>query len=52
MKRNAHFIERKETLRRSFIEGRVILTWILKKNGRKLWAGFIWLRRGTNCEVL
>jgi len=26
------------------IDGRVILEWILGKEGGKLWTGFIWLR--------
>jgi hypothetical protein len=35
------------------IDGRIILEWILGKEGGKLWTGFIWLRIGTttgSCE--
>jgi hypothetical protein len=29
------------------VDGRIILTWILRKWGRGAWTGFIWLRVGT-----
>jgi hypothetical protein len=31
-------------------EGRIILTLRLRKKGGRVWAGFIWLRIGTNGE--
>jgi len=31
------------------IDGKVILEWMLGKEGGKLWTGFIWLRIGTSC---
>jgi len=30
------------------IDGRMILEWILGKQGWKVWTGFIWLRMGTS----
>jgi hypothetical protein len=32
--------------------GRIILKWILEKWGRKAWTGSIWLRIGTDVELL
>jgi hypothetical protein len=29
------------------LDGVILLKWILKKQGRRLWTGFIWLRIGT-----
>jgi hypothetical protein len=29
------------------IDGRIILKWILRKQGERLWIGFIWRRLGT-----
>jgi hypothetical protein len=34
------------------IDGRIILKWILKKQERRAWTGFIWLRKGTNSGLL
>jgi len=31
---------------------RIILEWILKKLGGKVWTGLIWLRIGTSGELL
>jgi len=28
------------------VDGKVILGWILRKYGRKVWTGFIWFRIG------
>jgi len=33
-------------------DGKIILEWILGKQGEKLWTGFIWLRIGTIGGVL
>jgi hypothetical protein len=33
-------------------EGRVILKWILKKCGVRVWIGFMWLRIGTGGGLL
>jgi hypothetical protein len=30
------------------IDGKILLEWILGKKGRKVWTGFIWLRKGTS----
>jgi hypothetical protein len=30
----------------------IILEWILRKHGGKLWTGFIWLRIGTGDGLL
>jgi hypothetical protein len=30
------------------VDGRIILTRILNKYGRRLWSSFIWLRIGTS----
>jgi hypothetical protein len=35
------------------VDGRMILEWILKEKGRRLWTGIMWLRIGTSgctCE--
>jgi hypothetical protein len=34
------------------VEGRIILEWILGKEGGKLWTGCIWLRIGTSDGLL
>jgi hypothetical protein len=34
------------------VDGRMILDWILGKQGGKVWTGFIWLRIGTSGGVL
>jgi hypothetical protein len=34
------------------IDGRILLEWILRKLGRKLWTGFIWLTIGTSGGLL
>jgi len=31
---------------------RIILKWILKKYGVRMWAGFIWLRKGISGGIL
>jgi len=31
---------------------RIMLIWILKKQGTRLWAGLIWLRIETSVRVL
>jgi len=33
-------------------DGTIILEWILRKLGRKLWTGFIWLTIGTSGGLL
>jgi len=30
------------------IDGKIILEWILGKQGVKVWTGFVWLRIGTS----
>jgi hypothetical protein len=35
------------------VDGKIILEWILRKQGREVWIGFIWLRIWTKqsyCE--
>jgi hypothetical protein len=32
--------------------GKIILEWILERQGGKLWIGFIWLKIGTNSGLL
>jgi len=34
------------------VDGRIILKWILRKYGRKLWTVCIWLRIGTSGGLL
>lgn len=34
-----------------YLDGRIILKQILKKQCGKVWAGFIWLRIGTGGKV-
>jgi hypothetical protein len=34
------------------VDGRVILKWILRKYGERMWTGFIWIRRGTSDGIL
>jgi len=33
------------------VEG-IQMEWILKKNGRRIWAGLIWLRAAMSTEVI
>jgi hypothetical protein len=42
--------EGKKPLDRS--SGRIILKWILEKQCRKVWTGFMWLMIGTSGELL
>jgi hypothetical protein len=35
-----------------FVDGRIILKWILGKYGWEVWIGFIWLRIGTGGRLL
>jgi hypothetical protein len=34
------------------VDERIILEWILGKQGGKVWTGFIWLRIGTSGGLL
>jgi hypothetical protein len=34
------------------IARRIILEWILKKQGVRLWSGFMWLRMGSSYGLL
>jgi hypothetical protein len=34
------------------VDGRIILEWILRKWGGKMWTGCIWFRVGTNRGLL
>jgi hypothetical protein len=42
----------KKLLEELGIDERIILQWILEKQGGKVWIGFIWLRIGTNSRLL
>jgi hypothetical protein len=55
--RNAHTIlvgkpEGKRHSEELGVDGRIILKWILRKLGWKLWTGFIWLRIGNSGKVV
>jgi len=34
------------------VDGKIILEWILRKQGREVWIGFIWLKIGTSGGLL
>jgi hypothetical protein len=56
-KRNAFRIlvgkaRRKETTRNTYVDGRIILRWILEREDGAVLAGFIWLRIGTGGGLL
>jgi len=34
------------------VDGKIILEWTLRKQGRKVWTGCIWLRTGTSGGLL
>jgi hypothetical protein len=34
------------------VDGRIILNWILEKQSRKEWTGFIYLRTATTAGIL
>jgi len=34
------------------VDAKVILKWIGRKQGGKMWIGFIWLRRGISGSLL
>jgi hypothetical protein len=34
------------------MDGRIILIWIVRKQGGRMWTGFIWLRIGTGGRLL
>jgi hypothetical protein len=34
------------------IYGRIVIKWIFRKQGARLWTGFIWFRTGTDDKFL
>jgi len=44
--------EMKRLLGSSGIDGRIILKYILEKQGVRSWTGFVWLRIGTSDRLL
>jgi len=34
------------------VDGKIILEWICRKQGGRVWSGFIWLRIGTSGGLL
>jgi hypothetical protein len=36
----------------SGLGGRIILKWILRKQGRRVWTRFMWVVIGTGCGLL
>jgi hypothetical protein len=34
------------------VDGRVIFKWIFKKQGVRMWTGFMWLKVGSNVGLL
>jgi hypothetical protein len=44
--------EERTPLRRIYLDGRVILKWILDIYDGRVWTGFIWLRIGTGGCIL
>jgi hypothetical protein len=34
------------------VDGKILLAWILGKQGGKVWTGFVWLRIGTSGRLL
>jgi hypothetical protein len=34
------------------LDGKTILKWIIRKQGGKVWTGFVWLRTGTSDGLL
>jgi hypothetical protein len=34
------------------VDGRIIFEWIIEKEGRMVWTGFIWPRIGTSDGLL
>jgi hypothetical protein len=56
-KRNTHKIlaakyERIDYVKDLGVNGKIILKWILGKQGGKIWTGCIWLRIGTSGRLL
>jgi hypothetical protein len=45
-------LNRSRHLRDSGIDGRKILKWVLKKQGARMWNGFIWVRIGVSDRLL
>jgi hypothetical protein len=42
-----HILKGRDHSKDLHADGRIILQWILGKEGWKVWIGFIWLRIGT-----
>jgi hypothetical protein len=34
------------------VDGKIILKWVLRKYGMRLWSGFMWLRTRSNGGLL
>jgi len=52
--RNAYkiVVRKPEGKRQLRIPRHIVLEWIFRKYGGKVWIGCIWLKRGTNGELL
>jgi hypothetical protein len=42
----------RDSLWRLGIDGRITLEWMLRKQGEKVWTGFVWLRLGSSGGLL
>jgi hypothetical protein len=45
-------LKERKLLEKIIVDGRVILKWILRKYGARVWIGFIWLRIETSGGLL
>jgi len=50
--RSISFMTGRDHLENIGVGGNVILEWILRKQSRKLWTAFIWLRTETGAGLL
>jgi hypothetical protein len=45
-------LKRRAHLEVAGVDGMIILKWMLERKGRTVCTGFMWLRMGTNGEIL
>jgi hypothetical protein len=48
----SHYLKGRDSFGDLDVIGRIVLRWILKKSGVRLWAGFMWLKKKSGGGLL